>query len=136
MYEFVGKQELLQKSSARKPYAGAGAGAASGAALGLLAGPAAPIAVPVMATFGALIGSASQAMLDTQHDLQVPSKTEELHDGQHAGTAKVAVHTGKLISDFKLLWWDKVRLQNSDVLRVLIACSQWSCKRISPIIKR
>ncbi|KAG0568137.1 hypothetical protein KC19_7G189300 [Ceratodon purpureus] len=100
-------QELVKKSSARKPYAGAGAGAASGAALGLLAGPAAPIAVPVMATFGALIGSASQAMLDTQHDSQVPSKTEELHDGQHAGTAKEAVHIGKLINDFKLLWWDK-----------------------------
>ena len=116
VYEFVGKQELLKKSSARKPYAGAGAGAASGAALGLLAGPAAPIAVPVMATFGALIGSASQAMLDTQHDSQVPSKTEEL-DGQHARTAKEAVHTGKLISDFKLLWSDKVLLQNLNVLR-------------------
>jgi vacuolar protein sorting-associated protein 13A/C len=118
VYEFVGKQELRKKSSARKPYAGAGAGAASGAALGLLAGPAAPIAVPVMATFGALIGSASQAMLDTQHDSQASPKTEDLHPGQHAGTAQEPVNTGKLISDFKLLWWDKVLLQNFAVLEI------------------
>lgn len=94
---------MLKKSSARKPYAGAGVGAASGAALGLLAGPAAPIAVPVMATFGALIGSASHAMLDTPQDSQPPLQT----DVQHAGITKAYVHSGRLISDFKLLWWDK-----------------------------
>lgn len=60
-----------------------------------------------MATFGALIGSASQAMLDIPHDLQAPSKTSELQIDQHAGTSTESVHAGRLISDFTLLWWDK-----------------------------
>ncbi|KAG0559465.1 hypothetical protein KC19_10G107200 [Ceratodon purpureus] len=118
-------QGLLKKSSARKPYAGAGAGAASGAALGLLAGPAAPIAVPVMATFGALIGSASQAMLDMPQVSQVPSKTQELlGTSQHAGTSTESVHIGRLISDFELLWWDKVLLTNVDFLGLLLPASR------------
>lgn len=112
IYEFVGKQGLLKKSSARKPYAGAGAGAASGAALGLLAGPAAPIAVPVMATFGALIGSASQAMLDTQQDPQYLSDVGEsrpsISNNQPSSYLQGSVQTGRFIKEFKLLWWDKV----------------------------
>lgn len=111
IYEFVGKQGLLKKSSARKPYAGAGAGAASGAALGLLAGPAAPIAVPVMATFGALIGSASQAMLDTEQDPQYLSDGESrpsMSNNQQATHPQGFVQTGRFIREFKLLWWDKV----------------------------
>jgi vacuolar protein sorting-associated protein 13A/C len=118
------EQGLLKKSSARKPYAGAGAGAASGAALGLLAGPAAPIAVPVMATFGALIGSAGQAMIDIPQDSQAPSKTQELHEtSQHAGTSTEFVHIGRLITDFQLLWWDKVFLMNLDFLVLCTACN-------------
>lgn len=108
----MGKQGLLKKSSARKPYAGAGAGAASGAALGLLAGPAAPIAVPVMATFGALIGSASQAMLDTDQDPQYLSGGGEprpsISNNQQATHPQGFVQTGRFIREFKLLWWDKV----------------------------
>lgn len=112
VHKVGGRQGLLRMSSARKPYAGAGAGAASGAALGLLAGPGSLVAVPVMATFGALIGSASQGMIDTESEPQYSSDREESHpsniDNQHMGGTEGPVQTGRFINEFQLMWWDKV----------------------------
>ncbi|KAL3679175.1 hypothetical protein R1sor_022131 [Riccia sorocarpa] len=102
---------LSRRPSVKKPYAAAGAGAASGAALGLLAGPAAPIAVPVMATFGALIGGAGSAMLESESELppaeNIRSGRGSVGDSSLRSDSTGRVQVGKFINEFELMWWDK-----------------------------
>ncbi|KAL2613699.1 hypothetical protein R1flu_025391 [Riccia fluitans] len=102
---------LSRRPSVKKPYAAAGAGAASGAALGLLAGPAAPIAVPVMATFGALIGGAGSAMLESESELppaeNIRSARGSVGDSSLRSDSTGRVQVGKFINEFELMWWDK-----------------------------
>ncbi|CAM6102066.1 unnamed protein product [Calypogeia fissa] len=107
--------ELQRRPSTKRPYSAAGAGAASGAALGLLAGPAAPIAVPVMATFGALIGTAGVAMLES--DSEMPPQQDSVRATRQVSaidqptfgtsTPESNVQIGRITNEFQLMWWDK-----------------------------
>ncbi|KAH9312828.1 hypothetical protein KI387_027863 [Taxus chinensis] len=113
----VVQSQALEKKMARKPYAGVGAGtgASAGAALGLLTGMAAPITIPVMATFGALLGTASgQSMFDTDPDSikNHDTKRGQQKDMECALSVPNSSYnksaSGKFINELTLVWSDKV----------------------------
>jgi hypothetical protein len=85
--------QTSRRRAARKPYAGTGTGAVSGAALGLLAGPAAPIAVPIMATFGAIVGGAGQAILQADAAQEEDKRGATLHH-QQVSTETIVAQAG------------------------------------------
>jgi hypothetical protein len=69
-----------------------------------------------MATFGALIGTAGQAMLESdrempphQESIRAARQVQSIDDASFRTSGpENAVQIGRMTSEFQLMWWDKV----------------------------